>query len=146
MSVLSYIKIGMLEYGRYCIHNVHGTSHVFNRKFIAIYLSSLSKEGGVVVHAQSCPTLCNPMDCSLQAHLSMKYSRQKYWSGLPFPTLGDLPNPGIEPTFLASPALSGTFFTTVPSYSKSWPLCAALKFFWNKIFLQFTAVMCSITQ
>ena len=36
--------------------------------------------------AQSCPTLCNPMDCSPQAPLSMGFSRQEYWSGLPFPS------------------------------------------------------------
>ena len=46
-----------------------------------------------------------------QALLSMEFSRQKYWSGLPFPSPGDLPNPGIEPM---SPALAGRFFTTVP--------------------------------
>ena len=48
-----------------------------------------------------------------QAHLSTEFSRQKYWSRLPFPTPGDLPNPGIEP---ASPAstLAGGFFTSVP--------------------------------
>jgi len=38
----------------------------------------------------------------------------KYWSGLPFPSLGDLPDPGIEDVSLVSPALSGGFFTTVP--------------------------------
>ena len=42
----------------------------------------------------------------------MEFSRQKYWSGWPFPTPGDLPDPGIEPTSLASPALAGGFFTT----------------------------------
>ena len=43
--------------------------------------------------AQSCPTLCNPMDYTP----SVEFSRQEYWSGLPFPPLGDLPDPGIEP-------------------------------------------------
>ena len=47
-----------------------------------------------------------------QAHLFMGFSRQEYWSGLPFPSPGDLPNPGIKPTSLASPALAGRFFTT----------------------------------
>ena len=47
-----------------------------------------------------------------QAPLSMGFSRQEYWSGLPFPSPGDLPNPGIEPTSLASPALVGRFITT----------------------------------
>ena len=49
---------------------------------------------------------------SLQAPLSMGFPRQEYWSGLPFPSPGDLPNPGIEPTSLRSPALAGRFFTT----------------------------------
>ena len=51
---------------------------------------------------------------ALLAPLSMGFSRQEYWSGLPSPTLGDLLNPGIEPTSLASPALVGRFFKTVP--------------------------------
>ena len=42
----------------------------------------------------------------------MGFSRQEYWSGLPFPSPGDLPNPGIEPVSLLSPALAGGFFTT----------------------------------
>ena len=46
-----------------------------------------------------------------QVSLSMGLSRQEYWSGLPFPPLGDLPNPGIEPVSLMSPALAGGFFT-----------------------------------
>ena len=53
-----------------------------------------------VLVAQLCLTLCDPMDC--QAPLSMGFSRQEYWSGLPFPSPGDLPNSGIEP---GSPAL-----------------------------------------
>ena len=50
-----------------------------------------------------------PQTVARQIPLSMEFSRQEYWSGLTFPTPGDLPNPGIEPT---SPALAGRFFTT----------------------------------
>ena len=49
-----------------------------------------------------------------QAPLSIEFSRQEYWSGLPFPPPGNLPNPGIEPTFLATPALAGRYFVTEP--------------------------------
>ena len=49
-----------------------------------------------------------------QAPLSMGFPRQEYWRGLPFPTLGDLPNPEIEHASLASPALAGRFFTAEP--------------------------------
>ena len=48
-----------------------------------------------------------------QAPLSMGFSRQEYWNGLPFPTAGDLPDPGIEPKSLMSPALAAKFFTTI---------------------------------
>ena len=49
-----------------------------------------------------------------KAPLSMGFPRQEYWSGLPFPPPGDLPDPGIEPTSSVSPALAGEFFTTEP--------------------------------
>ena len=45
--------------------------------------------------------------------LFMEFSREEYWSGLPFPPLGDLPNPGMEPASLASPILAGRFFNKV---------------------------------
>ena len=44
--------------------------------------------------------------------MSMGFSRQEYWRGLPFPSPGDLPDPGIKPVSLASPAVAGRFFTT----------------------------------
>ena len=47
-----------------------------------------------------------------QAPLSMGFSRQEYWSGLPCLLPGDLPDPGTEPASLMSPALAGGFFTT----------------------------------
>ena len=47
-----------------------------------------------------------------QAPVSMGFSKQEYWSGLPCPSPGDLPGPGIEPVSLISPALAGRFFTT----------------------------------
>ena len=52
-----------------------------------------------------------PWTVARQAPLSMGFSRQEYWSGLPFPTSADLPDPGIEPE---SPALAGRFLTTEP--------------------------------
>ena len=54
-------------------------------------------------------TLCDPMTVAYQAPPSMGFPRQKYWSGLPFPSPGDLPNPGIEP---GSPTLQAD---TLPS-------------------------------
>ena len=56
-------------------------------------------------------SLMTPWTIACQAPLSMVFPRPEYWSGLPFPPPGDLPNLGVEPV---SPALAGEFFTTEP--------------------------------
>ena len=63
---------------------------------------------------QSCPILCDPVDCSPPGPSVLGFLRQESWNGLPFPPPGDLPDPGIEPVSPASPALAGGFFTTEP--------------------------------
>ena len=70
-------------------------------------------------HTHTCVCVCShvclfvtPWTVDLQAPLSIAFSRQEYWSGLPCPSPGDLPNPGIEPASLMSSALAGRFFTT----------------------------------
>ena len=60
---------------------------------------------------QSCLTLCDLWTVAHQAPPSMGFSRQEYWSGLPFPSPGDLPNPGIEPR---SPTLQADALTSEP--------------------------------
>ena len=60
----------------------------------------------------SCLTFCDLMDDSPPGSSVQGFPRQEYWCGLPFPSPGDLPDPGIEPVFLASPALAGEFFTS----------------------------------
>ena len=62
-------------------------------------------------HAQLFGT---PWTLARQAPLSMEFSRQEYWSGLPFPPSGGLPDSRIKPMSLASRALTGGFFTTEP--------------------------------
>ena len=59
--------------------------------------------------AQSCPTLATPWTVAHRAPLSTGFSRQEHWSGLPFPSPGDLPDPGIKP---GSPALQGDSLPT----------------------------------
>ena len=61
------------------------------------------------MHAQSCLTLATPW--TAKASLSLGFSRQEYWSALPFPSAGDLPHPGTEPS---PPALTGRFFASEP--------------------------------
>ena len=68
-----------------------------------------------VLHAewlQSCPTPCNPVDCSPQAPQSTGFSRQESWSGSPFPSPGDPSDPGIQLACPVSPELAGGFFIT----------------------------------
>ena len=77
------------------------------------------RSGRCCLVAKLCPTLCNPMDCSSQAPLSLGFPRQEYWSRLPFPSPGDLPDPGIEPASLEPPALAGKFFTPEPNGNPS---------------------------
>ena len=61
--------------------------------------------------AQSCPTLCNPTDCSLPGSSIHGIFQQEYWSGVPLPSPGDLPNPGIEP---GSPTLQADALLSEP--------------------------------
>ena len=58
-----------------------------------------------------------PQTVAHQAPLSMKFSRQEYWSGLPFPFPGDLPDPGIKPASLVSPSLTNRFFYHCTTYN-----------------------------
>ena len=57
-----------------------------------------------------------PWTVAGQAPLSMGFSRQECWSGLPCPSPGDLPDPGIKPESLMSPILAGGFFTTLTTW------------------------------
>ena len=63
---------------------------------------------------QLCPTLCNPWTVAHQAPLFLEFSRQEYWSGLPFPSPGDLPDPGINPK---SPTLQADSLSSEPQAS-----------------------------
>ena len=67
------------------------------------------------MHVQLCLTLCDLMDyIASQASLSMEFSRQEYWSALPFPSPGDFPDPGIEPR---PPALQADALPSEPKSS-----------------------------
>ena len=71
--------------------------------------------------AQLCPTLCDPVDCSPPGSSVHGFSRQEYWSGLPFPSPGDLPNPRTE---ARSPALKADSLRPEPPKLTMWVLVA----------------------
>ena len=77
---------------------------MYSRSLLVTYFTY----GGSLV-AKSCMTLATLWTVAHQAPLSMEFSRQEYWSGLPFPSPGDLPDPGIEP---GSPALQADSLPT----------------------------------
>ena len=93
----------------------------------AVYLCNVSNLQSIFIFMRLCACIemhaCSPLviQCvrlsvtpravARQAPLSMNFLRQEYWSGLPCPPAGNLPNPGIEPVSPASPALAGRFFT-----------------------------------
>ena len=91
-SRLIYFRMDWLD-----LLEVQGTLKSVRQHHMLSYLSC------VQLFAASWTVIC-------QAPLSMGFSRQEYWSGLPFPSPGDLPNPGIEPTSRMFPALAGGFF------------------------------------
>ena len=66
--------------------------------------------------AQSCPAPCDPVDCSPPGSSVRGIVQEEYWSGLPFPSPGDLPHPGIEPLSPVSLASAGRLFTTSPTW------------------------------
>ena len=75
------------------------------------------QRGGVVAAVQSLSFVwlfATLSTVACQFPLSTGFFRQEYWSGLPCPPPGDLPNPGIQPMSLTSPALAGRFFTANP--------------------------------
>ena len=69
---------------------------------------------------QSCPTLTSPWTVPCQASLSVGFPRQEYWSELPFPPPGDLPDPGICLVSLSFPELADGFFTTSATWEVSY--------------------------
>ena len=88
-----------------------------------------------------------PWTIAHQAPLSMRFSRQEYGSGLPFPSPGDLPDPGMETVSLAAPALAGELFTTKPprkflmypkGYSLYWEMLMKQK--WISLSLSWVAL------
>ena len=80
--------------------------------FLHIILNSFHRACVHVKSLQSCPTLCNPMDCNLpDSSAYEEFSRQGYLSGLPFPHPGDLPYPWMEPV---SPAVVGRSLPLAP--------------------------------
>ena len=96
--------------------------------YYAKWPSQSQNENTVWVHLNACMLSCfsrvrlfeTPWTVAWQASLSMGFSRQGHWSGLPCFPPGDLPDPGIEHTSLTSPALAGRSFTSIAFWEALW--------------------------
>ena len=86
--------------------------------FVFIHKEKLSFGVCVLSHFSRVWLFVTLWTIALQAPLSMGFSRQEYWSGVPFPSPGDLPDPGIEPRSLMSPTFAGGFFTTSTTWGQ----------------------------
>ena len=91
------------ENGFYLILVVGTQKYIFDKIHWTLYL----KKGDFrYMCVQSCPTFCDPWTAAHQAPLFPEFSRQEYWSGLPFPPPGDLPDPEIYKLYFTNPDLS----------------------------------------
>ena len=101
--IFALFGLSILFYFLFCL---------INYKYFVVGIISVVALKMKVLVAESYLTLCNPMDVACLAPLSVRFPRQEYWSGLPFPSPGDLSRPGSEPK---SPALGGGFFNAEPA-------------------------------
>ena len=110
MSKTKYLKI------RWLWHLITLGTMVITKLWLELVISHCSLVFKVCTYVLSCFSrvrlFATLWTVACQAPLSMGFPRQEYWSGLPFPPPGDLPDPGIKPTSLISPTLAGGFFTT----------------------------------
>ena len=119
-------KTGILYYSSKCLPTIH-------RSFFATRIQSSSSGVCVLRRFSFVWLFVIPWTVASQAPLSMGFSRQEYWNGLPCPPPGDLPDPGIEPGSLTSPALAGKFFTTNATWEAHSSSSSQSIFFWGTI-------------
>ena len=96
---------------KHSIFNELSRIQITNPARLYVQFTLSNNEDLLLLVTQLCLTVCNPMNSSPSGSPTMEFSKQEYWSGLPFPSPGNLLNPGVKPR---SPALTGRFFTTTP--------------------------------
>ena len=105
VQLLSPVRLAATSWTIAPDSSVHGIFQARIMEWVAIFFSNTYVCAVLCLAAHSCLTLCNFMDCSLPDSFVHGISRQEYWSGLPFPSPWDLPDPGIitrSPTLQAN--------------------------------------------
>ena len=114
--IIYYFTQKQESYGRYYITAIYLQWHFFvvsaHSEILGVMTLICDFAACVHSHLSYVRLFVTLWTAACQASLSMGFSRQEYWSGLPCPPPGDLPDPGIEPEFPMSPALAGGFSTT----------------------------------
>ena len=105
--VLEWVAVPTSRESSPSTDQTHVSSISCTGRQVLYHYCHLGSHSWVCMGTQSCLTLCNPSTTVYQAPRSMGFSMQEFWCASPFPSPGDLPNPGIEPTSPASPALAG---------------------------------------
>ena len=99
---------------------VRGQSQIFHRAFPQRdFLSPTQLKCTIILLWSVVSDSVTPWTVAHQAPLSIEFSRQDYWSGLPYPSPGGLPDPGSEPACLASPILAGRFLPAAPDIPRA---------------------------
>ena len=144
MSVSIYFKAGWEKELRSLKYNCHLTFHTWRTNRLMMYKSKKpvcaslpfalpSQPKRRSESLQSCPTLCNPVDCSPPGSSSRGFSKQEYWSGLPCPLSGNLPDPGIKPVSLSRVSYLHWQAGSLPLEPPGKPrncACILIKVFW----------------
>ena len=135
------VKIKVLELQTLClalserIKNEYMTNFLSLMKNDQIHYQTIYVQVCMLSRFSRVRFFVTPWTVAHQALLSMGFSRQDYWSGLPCPPPGDLPDPGIELASLVAPTLTGKFFTNTATWE-------ALKGVWDILYLRCLSYNC----
>ena len=113
MDVPQKIKISTTIWSSNFTPNVHPHTHISRKPKLKKYMQP-NVQSSIIYNSQDMGGIQVPINRQIDKEdiLFMGFSRQEYWSRLPCPPPGELPNPGIEPTSLIFPSLTGRIFTT----------------------------------
>ena len=136
-----------LVWGREPERPRHRFSTEFGIPWAKLHPHSSPQPTWVQSHFSRVWLFATPWTVACQAPLSIGFSRQEYWSGLPYPPPGDLPDPGIKSMSLTSPALAAGFFTTSATRKALPPILklVQVEFLWLAINEYWQILWCLLT-
>ena len=116
-------KVPKFSYSAILLLKVHPKRASYACAYVFVFIRTCVLSAKLL---QLCPTLCDPMDCRPPGASIHGILQARHWNGLLCPPPGNLPNPGIKPVSLMSPALAGGFFTARAIHNAAKELAGAL--------------------